>query len=133
MGVKPNEKGEAARLYSGAVRAHAPLLFPYALAALAVSAPSAAQELPDAWLGPDKPAHALGAAWTAGAAYAVAVELDRDPADRRRAAAGAALAAALAKEAYDRWTQGERFSFKDLAAGAAGLLAFVALSAAADH
>ena len=111
MGVKPNEKGEAARLYSGAVRAHAPLLFPYALAALAVSAPSAAQELPDAWLGPDKPAHALGAAWTAGAA----------------------LAAALAKEAYDRWTQGERFSFKDLAAGAAGLLAFVALSAAADH
>lgn len=67
------------------------LLFPYALATLAVSAPSATQERPDAWLGPDKPAHA------------------------------------------DRWTQGERFSFKDPAVGAAGLAAFVALSAAADR
>lgn len=109
------------------------LLFPYALAALAVAAPSVAQERTDAWLGPDKPVHALGAAWTAGAAYAVGVELEWDPADRRRAAAGAALAAAVAKEAYDRWTQGESFSFKDLAAGAAGLAAFVALSAAADR
>ncbi|HUF90535.1 MAG TPA: hypothetical protein VMR66_11225 [Gemmatimonadota bacterium] len=67
------------------------LVFPYALATLAVSAPCAAQERSDAWVGPDKPVHA------------------------------------------DRWTQGERFSFKDLAARAAGLAAFVALSAAADR
>lgn len=110
------------------------LLFPYALAALAVSAPSAAQERSDdPWLGPDKPVHALGAAWTASAAYAVGVELEWGPADRRRAAVGAALAATLGKEAYDRWTRGGRFSFKDLAAGAAGVAAFVALSAAADR
>lgn len=116
------------------MRYRAPSL--YALAALAVSTPSVAQELPpqdDLWLGPDKPIHAFVAGWTAGAGYAAGVELDWDPADRRRAAIGAAVAVSLTKEALDRWTQGERFSFKDLVADAIGIAAFAALSAAADH
>jgi len=119
----------------GGVRIHH-LLLPlslYALDALAVSTPCSAQATDDAWLGPDKPVHALIAGWTAGAGYAVGVQLDWDPADRRRAGVGAALAASLAKEAYDRWTQGERFSFKDLAAGVVGAAAFTLLSAAADR
>ena len=108
----------------------------YAFASLAVSTPSVAQELPprdDLWLGPDKPVHAFVAGWTAGAGYAAGVEFGWDPADRRRAAVGASLVASLAKEAMDRWTQQERFSFKDLAADAIGIAAFVALSAAADR
>lgn len=110
------------------------LLIPYALGALSVSAPCAAQEAADdLWLGPDKPVHAFVAGWTAGAGYAAGVELDWDPADRRRTAIGVALAASLAKETLDRWTQGERFSFKDLAADAIGIAAFAALSAAADR
>lgn len=125
------------RRYIPAVPARlSPLLFLYVLAALSVSAgsaPCAAQESSDDWLGPDKPVHALATAWTAGVTYAVGVRLDWDPADRRRAALGSAAAVALAKEAFDRWTQGERFSFKDLAAGAVGVGAFLAVSAAADR
>jgi hypothetical protein len=36
-------------------------------------------------------------------------------------------------EALDAWTEGKRFSFKDLTADAVGIAAFVALSAAADR
>lgn len=110
-----------------------PRIVLYALGALAVSAPCRAQEPPDNWLGGDKPVHALAGAWTAGAAYAAGVELGWDPVNRRRAGIGAALTISLVKEAYDRWTQDERFSFKDLAAGTAGAVVFVALSSAADR
>ena len=106
----------------------------YALGALAVSTPSVAQEIPrDDWRGADKPVHAFAAGWTAGAGYAAGVELDWDAADRRLAAVGAGVAASLAKEALDRWTQDEPFSFKDLAADAVGIAAFVALTAVADR
>jgi uncharacterized protein YfiM (DUF2279 family) len=117
----------------GAVRRPGLLLVLYAFGALAVSTPCAAQEADDRWLGPDKPVHAFMAGWIAGAGYAAALELEWAPADRRRAAVGAALTASLAKEALDRWTQDEPFSFKDLVADAIGIAAFVALSAAADR
>jgi uncharacterized protein YfiM (DUF2279 family) len=106
----------------------------YAFAALAVSTPAAAQDRTgqaDHWLGPDKPVHALAAGWTAGAGYAAGIELEWRPADRRRAAITAGLAASLGKEALD-WTRGRQFSFKDLAADLAGIAAFVALTAALD-
>lgn len=104
----------------------------YALGALAVSVPCAAQTSEDAWLAPDKPVHAFAAGWTAGAGYAAALELDWDPADRRLAGIGAALAASIGKEARD-WTRGEPFSLKDLAADAIGIAAVVGLTAVADH
>jgi len=104
---------------------------PYAFGALSVSVPCAAQT-GDSWMGPDKPVHAFAAGWTAGAGYAAALELDWDPADRRVAGIGVALAASLGKEARDRWTRGEPFSFKDLAADAIGIAAVVALTAIAD-
>lgn len=128
------KEGRTRRGYIASVLA--PPVSLYALGALAVSSPALGQELPardDLWLGPDKPVHAFAAGWTAGAGYAAAIELDWDPADRRKAAVGAALVASLAKETMDRWTQDERFSFKDLAADAIGIAAFVALSAAADR
>jgi len=106
----------------------------YAFAALAVSTPAAAQDRTgqaDHWLGPDKPVHALAAGWTAGAGYAAGIELEWRPADRRRAAIAAGLAASLGKESLD-WTRGRPFSFKDLAADLAGVAAFVALTAALD-
>jgi uncharacterized protein YfiM (DUF2279 family) len=116
----------------GAVRPLSSL--PYALGALAVSVPCAAQQAnADRWLGPDKPAHAFVAGWTTGVGYASAIQLDWDPADRRRAAVTVGLAASLTKEAFDRWIDGEPFSFKDLAADAVGIAAFVALSAAAER
>lgn len=124
-------------VYSGAVRpALRALSVSFALAALAVSAPAAAQEPgppPDAWLGGDKPVHALAAGWTAGAGYAAGIELGWEPADRRRGAIAAGLAVSIGKEAYDRWTRRGPFSFKDLAADAVGIAAFVALSAALDR
>jgi uncharacterized protein YfiM (DUF2279 family) len=115
------------------VAAPHPRPFQYALLALAVSVPCAAQVPEDSWTDPDKPLHAFAGAWTAGASYAYGVEREWSPADRRRAAAGVALGVAVAKEAYDRWTQDERFSFKDLAAGVAGAAAVLALTAAADR
>jgi uncharacterized protein YfiM (DUF2279 family) len=108
--------------------------FLYVLVTLGVSTPCAAQEAADdRWLGPDKPLHAFAAGWIAGAGYAAGIELDWAPAERRRAGVGAALTASLAKEALDAWTEGGRFSFKDLAADAVGIAAFVGLSAAADR
>lgn len=106
----------------------------YAFAAFVVSTPAVAQDgsgQADRWLGPDKPVHAFAAGWTAGAGYAAGIELEWRPADRRRAAIAAGLAASLGKEAVD-WTRGRPFSFKDLAADLAGIAAFVALSAALD-
>ena len=114
----------------GAVRAR--LSIPYAIGALSVSAPCAAQTPGDSWMGPDKPLHTFAAGWTAGAGYAAALELDWDPADRRLAAVGVALAASLGKEARD-WTRGEPFSFKDLAADGLGIALVVALTALADR
>ncbi len=108
------------------------LSIPYALAALSVSVPCAAQPSSDRWLGPDKPVHAFAAGWTAGAGYAAALELEWDPADRRLAGIGAALVASLGKEAHD-WTRGEPFSFKDLAADGIGIAALMALTALADR
>jgi uncharacterized protein YfiM (DUF2279 family) len=105
----------------------------YGLGAFWVSAPCAAQTAEDRWLGPDKPVHAFAAGWIAGAGYAAALELDWEPADRRRGAICAALVASVAKEARDRWTRDQPFSFKDLAADAAGIAAVVALTALADR
>lgn len=109
-----------------------PSYIPYAIGALSVSVPCAAQTPEDAWLGPDKPIHAFAAGWTAGAGYAAALELEWEPADRRLAGIGAALAASIGKEARD-WTRGEPFSFKDLTADAIGIAAVVALTAIADR
>lgn len=109
-----------------------PTCIPYAIVLLSVSVPCAAQTAEDDWLGPDKPVHAFAAGWTAGAGYAAGIELDWDPADRRLAGIGAALAASIGKEARD-WTRGEPFSFKDLAADAIGIAAVVALTAAMDR
>ena len=116
------------------MRARHTLALGYAFGALGVSTASAqdAGQAADRWLGPDKPVHVLAAGWTSGAGYAAGIELGWDPADRRRAAIAAALAVSLAKEAHDRWTGRGPFSFKDLAADAAGIVAFVALSAALD-
>jgi uncharacterized protein YfiM (DUF2279 family) len=111
-----------------------PLLLLYGLGALSVSRPCSAQELADdRWLGPDKPKHVFAAGWVAGAGYAAGIELGWEPAERRRAAVGAALVASLAKEALDAGTEGGRVSFKDLAADILGIAVFVALSAAADR
>ncbi|CAN5835686.1 hypothetical protein BH20GEM1_BH20GEM1_07980 [soil metagenome] len=110
------------------------LLVFYGLGALSVSSPCAAQEPEDdRWLGPDKPKHAFAAGWVAGTGYAAGIELGWDPARRRWAAVGAALGVSLAKEAMDAGTEGGEVSFKDLAADALGIAAFVALSAAADR
>jgi uncharacterized protein YfiM (DUF2279 family) len=102
------------------------------LGAAGVSAPCVAQT-DDRWLGPDKPVHAFAAGWTAGAGYAAALELEWEPSDRRLAAIGTGLAASLAKEARDRWTRDQPFSFKDLAADALGIAVVVALTALADR
>ena len=95
--------------------------------------PCSGQTSEDSWLGPDKPVHAFAAGWSTGAGYAAALELDWEPADRRLAAIGVGLAASIGKEARDRWTRGEPFSFKDLAADAIGIAAVVALTAALDR
>lgn len=110
-----------------------PLCFFYGLGAMCVSTPCAAQTAQDRWLGPDKPVHVFAAGWIAGAGYGAALELDWEPADRRRAAIGAALTASLAKEARDRWTRDQPFSFKDLAADAVGIAIVVAVTALADR
>jgi uncharacterized protein YfiM (DUF2279 family) len=107
------------------------LSIPYAIAALFVSVPCAAQTPADDWRGPDKPVHAFAAGWFTAAGYAAALELDRGPADRRIAGIGLALAASLGKEARD-WTRGEPFSFKDLLADGVGIALVVALTALAD-
>ena len=122
--------------FRGVDRRRSSLTLRYALAALAVSTPAFAQEArrpPDEWLGPDKPVHAFAAGWVAGAGYAAGIELGWEPDGRRRGAVASALAASLAKEAHDRWTGRGPFSFKDLAADALGIAAFVALSAALDR
>jgi uncharacterized protein YfiM (DUF2279 family) len=128
MGVKRRGLGEG-RIF-GAVRVR--LSIPYAIGALSVSVPCAAQTPEDSWVGPDKPLHAFAAGLSAGAGYAAAIELDWAPADRRLAGIGVALAASLGKEARD-WTRGEPFSFKDLAADGLGIAAVVALTALADR
>src|SRR5918996_444520 len=130
MDVKP--RGMRGRSIFGAVRIR-PACIPYAIGALSVSVPCAAQTPDDSWLGPDKPVHAFAAGWTAGAGYAAALELEWDPADRRLAGIGVALTASLGKEARDRWTRGEPFSFKDLAADGIGIALAVALTALADR
>jgi len=128
MDVKRRKIGT--RAIFGAVRVR--LCIPYAIGALSVSVPCAAQTPEDSWRGPDKPLHAFAAGWTAGAGYAAGIELDWGPADRRLAGIGVALAASLGKEARD-WTRGEPFSFKDLTADGIGIAAVVALTALADR
>jgi uncharacterized protein YfiM (DUF2279 family) len=109
-------------------------LVSYGLGALSVSSPCAAQEAAgDRWLGADKPLHAFAGGWVAGAGYAAGIELDWEPAERRWAGVGAALTVSLGKEILDAWTEGGRFSFKDLTADALGIAAFVTLSAVADR
>jgi uncharacterized protein YfiM (DUF2279 family) len=133
MGVKVSGQESRGDIFKPVLSGRV-LTMGYAFAALAVSTPVAAQDRSghtDHWLGPDKPVHALAAGWTAGAGYAAGIELEWRPADRRRAAITAGLAASLGKETLD-WTRGRPFSFKDLAADLAGIAAFVALTAALD-
>lgn len=109
---------------------------------LAAVTPSPAQEppapersrdtTPDRWLGPDKAAHVFGGYWSAGVGYAAASRLDADRSGRRAAAIGAGAVAGLAKEAFDRFVQKERFSWKDLVADAAGIAILLAVTAAAE-
>jgi len=86
----------------------------------------------DRWLAADKAAHVFGGYWAAGAGYVAASRLDADSGERRGAAVAAGLVAGVAKEAFDRLVQRERFSWKDLAADAAGVLLLVAVTAAAE-
>ncbi|MFN2383165.1 MAG: hypothetical protein ABR559_02755 [Gemmatimonadota bacterium] len=87
---------------------------------------------PDRWLGPDKPIHVFAGWWVGAAAYGAAAAADAEPAERRLAAAAASLAAGIAKETFDATVQGEPFSWKDLAADAAGLAALLAFTLAAE-
>jgi uncharacterized protein YfiM (DUF2279 family) len=86
----------------------------------------------DRWVASDKAAHLFAGAWSAGAGYAVADRLGADRAGRRAGAVAAGLAAGIAKEAFDRYVQDEPFSWKDLAADAAGILLLVGVTAAAE-
>lgn len=99
------------------------------------TAPAAAQTAadapPDRWLAPDKPAHVFAGYWTAGAGWAATDRLGADGGERAAAALAAAVTAGLAKEAFDALVQGERFSWKDLAADMAGMALFLAAASAA--
>ena len=86
----------------------------------------------DEWLAADKAAHVLGGFWSAGAGYAVAGRLDAESESRRAAAIATGVVAGLAKEAFDRWAQKERFSWRDLSADLAGIALLVGLTAAAE-
>lgn len=132
MDVKSNGRSSGAAIFRGVWTP--PFLVLYAIGLLGVSRPCLAQVAPnDRWLASDKALHAFAAGWIAGASYAAGIELDWAPAERRQAGVTAAVTASLAKEALDAWTEGKRFSFKDLTADAVGIAAFVALSAAADR
>ncbi|MFN2420961.1 MAG: hypothetical protein ABR527_06225 [Gemmatimonadota bacterium] len=87
---------------------------------------------PDEWLALDKAAHVFGGFWSAGAGYGVAGRYDADRAGQRAGAVAAGAVAGLAKEAFDRWVQQERFSWKDLAADAVGIALLLGLTAAAE-
>jgi putative lipoprotein len=66
----------------------------------------------DSWTGRDKPKHLAACAAIAGAAVAVGLT--------ERQAMGAALAVGLAKELHDKRPGGTGFSWRDMAANAAG-------------
>lgn len=106
-----------------------------AFAALLAAAPVAAQTAdslpPDRWIAPDKPAHVFAGYWTAGAGWIAADALGGDFDERRAAALTAGLTAGLAKEAFDKFIQHERFSWKDLLADTIGIALFLAVSEAA--
>jgi uncharacterized protein YfiM (DUF2279 family) len=103
------------------------------LAAQKVSSAARSDSLPpDEWLAVDKAAHVFGGFWSAGAGYAAAGRLDVDRDGRRTAAITVGIAAGLAKEAFDRWAQEERFSWKDLAADIVGIALLVAVTTAAE-
>ncbi len=104
----------------------------FVILALAAAMPAFGQSTADRWLGSDKPVHALAAYVAAGSGYGAGIESGRGPAERRRAAIGVALAASLAKETFDV-AQGERWSWKDLGADAAGILLFVGLTLVAEQ
>ncbi len=107
--------------------------------ALVAAIPASGQKPPGTaptatdWLASDKPVHVLAAYIAAGSGYAAGIETGWEPADRRRAAIATAVAASLAKEAFDVGVQGERWSWKDLGADAVGILLFVGLTLAAER
>jgi uncharacterized protein YfiM (DUF2279 family) len=110
-------------------------LFLFADPLAAQKVPSAARSdslPPDEWLAADKAAHVFAGFWSAGAGYAAAGGLDVDRDGRRTAAITVGIAAGLAKEAFDRWAQEERFSWKDLAADGVGIALLVAVTTAAE-
>ncbi len=108
------------------------VFFSLLLVAAPARAQSPADSLPDPWLSPDKPAHVFAGFWSAGVGYAAADRADGDRAQRRLAAVATGLAAGIAKEAFDRWGQDERFSWKDLTADVAGIGLLLAVMAAAE-
>jgi uncharacterized protein YfiM (DUF2279 family) len=108
-----------------------------ALAIAATTAPAQTEGTRDSvevdrWIAPDKAAHVFAGAWSAGAGYAAASWLEGDRSERRAAAVATGLAAGLAKEAFDRYVQKERFSWKDLVADALGIAILVGATTAAE-
>jgi len=111
----------------------AALLFLLAAPLRGQAAVSPADTLPpDRWLAPDKPAHVFAGYFAAGATWGAADRLGADRSERRAAALASGIGAGILKEAFDRWVQDERFSWKDLVADAAGIALFLAVSAAAE-
>ena len=94
--------------------------------------PAEARHQPDRWLAPDKAAHVFGGYWSAGAGYALAGRAEGSGSERRASAIAAGAVAGIGKELFDLVIQGERFSWKDLVADAAGIALLVAVTAAAE-
>lgn len=86
----------------------------------------------DHWLAADKPVHLLGGYLAAGAGYAAGIQVDWSRDDRRLGAIAAGAAAGIVKELWDAGVQSEPLSWKDLTAGAAGILLFVSVAAVAE-
>ncbi len=104
-------------------------LLPASLAADTM--PDTAQAPPDDWIGRDKAYHAVGSFALTLAAHAALIAGGADAAEALPIAAGATLFLGLMKETADRARPAApHFSWRDLAADAAGVLATVALVAA---
>ncbi|HMB92894.1 MAG TPA: hypothetical protein VKP65_18740 [Rhodothermales bacterium] len=92
-------------------------------------APSPASKLPspnpanDRWLGFDKVQHAtFSFLWTLGSQYTLVNKISLSEGDALPISIGSAVVVGVSKELYDEYvTPGNRLSYRDLAADAAGI------------